>query len=71
MEAYQLRWSRFLKKKIGIEEINDKEAAEKEGEDIVELLGIISKADWFKVLDKELRSAILDLAEEDDRTIKK
>lgn len=67
---HQLRWSRFLKKKIGIEEINDKEAAEKEGEDIVELLGIISKADWFKVLDKELRSAILDLAEEDDRTIK-
>ena len=61
---HQLRWSRFLKKKIGIQEISDAEAAEKEGEDIVELLGLISKSDWFKVLNKELRAEVLNMAED-------
>ncbi len=67
---HQLRWSRNLKKNVGIKEFTDKQTAEMEGNDIVEMLGIISKSDWFKVLDKELRSAILDLAEEDNKTIK-
>jgi hypothetical protein len=66
---HQLRWSRLLKKKIGIQEISDAEAAEKEGEDIVELLGLIPKSDWVKVLDKELRAEILNLAE-DNKTIR-
>ena len=56
------------KKKIGIQEISDAEAAEKEGEDIVELLGLIPKSFWFKVLNKELRAEVLNMAE-DNKTI--
>ena len=36
--------------------------------DIVELLGLIPKSLWFKVLNKELRAEVLNMAE-DNKTI--
>ena len=60
----QLYWSRGLKEKVGIFDITDEEAAEKEADDKVIFVGLISKFTWSQVIRKELRSKVLDLAED-------
>ena len=60
----QIFWSRGLKKSIGLNEITDEEAAEIEADDDVLIVGMLQKVYWSKVLDKELRAKVLDLAEE-------
>ena len=49
---------------VGLNEISDEEAAEMEGDDDLEVIGMLQKVYWSKVLDKELRAKVLDLAEQ-------
>lgn len=60
----QIYWSRGLKDLVGLNEISDEEAAEMEGDDDLEVIGMLQKVYWSKVLDKELRAKVLDLAEQ-------
>ena len=64
----QIFWSRGLKKSIGLNEITDEEASEIEGDDDIVIVGMLQKVYWSKVLDKELRAKVLDLAEEKKRS---
>lgn len=59
----QIYWSQGLKDKVGIFEITDEEAAEKEADDLPIFIGLLSKLTWSKVTDKELRATVLDLTE--------
>ena len=59
----QIYWSQGLKKKVGILEITDEEAAEKEADDLPVFVGLLSKLTWDKVTSKELRAEVLDLTE--------
>lgn len=59
----QIYWSQGLKKTVGILEITDEEAAEKEADDLPVFVGLLSKLTWAKVTDKELRASVLDLTE--------
>ena len=61
----QIYWSPGLKKTVNIEELSDEEAAELEGEDDLKIVGMIPKRLWFTVTKKELRSNVLELAEEE------
>ena len=49
---------------VGLNEISDEEAAEMEGDDDLVIVGMLPKVYWSKVLDKELRAKVLDLAEQ-------
>ena len=60
----QIYWSRGLKDLVGLNEISDEEAAEMEGDDDLVIVGMLPKVYWSKVLDKELRAKVLDLAEQ-------
>lgn len=53
-----------VKKKVGLDEISDEKAAKLEGDDELLIIGKLSKMYWSKVLNKELRSKVLDLAED-------
>ncbi len=59
----QIYWSPGLKKKVGVLEITDEEAAEKEADDLPIFVGLLSKLTWDKVTSKELRAEVLDLTE--------
>jgi hypothetical protein len=58
----QLFWSHGLKAQVGIDEKTDEELAE-EKTDIAELVTMLTKQEWYAVRAKELRSELLDCAE--------
>lgn len=60
----QLYWSRFLKKKVGLEDKSDEEVAEEETAE-AEVLTMISKPEWFVIRKKEKRAQVLNCAEND------
>lgn len=60
----QIYFGPGLKKKVGLLEISDEEAAEIEGDDDLIVVGMLTKMHWSKVIDKELRAKVLDLAED-------
>ena len=59
----QIYWQPGLKKKIGIEDKNDKELAS-EDRDSADLLATLNIADWNIILKHKLRSQVLDVAEQ-------
>ena len=59
----QIYWSQGLKARVGILDITDEEAAEKETDDLPVFVGLLSKLTWSKVTNKELRAEVLDLTE--------
>lgn len=58
----QLFWSHGLKKRVGIEEVDDEQAAEAEADEI-EVLGQLEPQDWRLVCDLGQRAQLLDVAE--------
>lgn len=59
----QLRWSPHLKEMAQIEDIQDERAAQIEGDEILSVVGVLNKQNWNSVLKQELRSKVLELAE--------
>lgn len=60
----QLFWSRGLKEKVGIFEIDDEEIASEDNEEKDIFIGDLDKDDWYQVTKKELRAEVLDRVEE-------
>ena len=56
----QLRWSKGLKKLFGIEEIKDSQL---DSLPVKEVITVVQKSDWYKILGANKRAEVLEIAE--------
>lgn len=62
----QIFWSKGLKEKVGLKDLEDEDIAETEEVEEDKLIGSLNKDEWYQVTKRELRSQVLDRIESDD-----